>query len=158
MANNSNKNSFTLLELLIVIAIIAILAGTILVVINPSELLKQARDSKRVNDLSQLSNSINYLLTDTSGNLDMDGPNYSNTCQGQSNQTIYLSLIDSTTTCQNLINQGYLASPPTNWHYHCSTSTKIASKANGSGWLPIDFTQVSSLQLSNLPLDPTNQA
>jgi prepilin-type N-terminal cleavage/methylation domain-containing protein len=153
----SSSQSFTLLELLIVIAILAILAATILLVLQPQELLKQARDANRISSLKQLSNSINFALTETGGTLDMDG-SFSNTCKGETNQTIYLSLIDTTTTCQNLINQGYLASPPTNWHYHCPTSTTYQTKTNGLGWLPIDFSQVSSLQISHLPIDPKNQA
>ncbi len=155
--NSSQNQSFTLLEILIVIAIIAILAGTTLVVINPAQLLKKARDSKRVSDLTSLKDSISYAITESNGTLDMDA-NYSNTCKNQANQTIYLSLIDSTTTCQNLINNGTLPQPPTNWHYHCSTSTSIASKTDGTGWLPINFSQFNSLQLLNLPLDPTNNA
>ena len=153
------RSSFTLLELLIVIAIIAILSAVVLVVINPSQLLKQARDSDRINDTTQLAKSINYLLIDTMGSLDMDGPYHSDTCKGETNQTIYTSLIDaSSTTCQTLINEGELASPPSGWTYHCSTSTEVATKTNGLGWLPVNFTQAATLQLARLPLDPKNQS
>ena len=42
---------FTLLELLIVVGIIAILSTAVVLVINPLELLRQARDTNRLNDL-----------------------------------------------------------------------------------------------------------
>ncbi|MFA6494844.1 MAG: type II secretion system protein, partial [Candidatus Paceibacterota bacterium] len=39
--------SFTLIELLIVIGILAILVAAIVITLNPAQLLAQARDSKR---------------------------------------------------------------------------------------------------------------
>lgn len=58
------RKSFTLIELLIVIAILGILAAAVLVAINPGKRMKQATDSKRKNDLSQLVNALNsYLAT-----------------------------------------------------------------------------------------------
>jgi len=44
------KKGFTLLELLIVIGILAILSTTVVLVINPAELLKKARDSQRISE------------------------------------------------------------------------------------------------------------
>ncbi|MFA7202022.1 MAG: type II secretion system protein, partial [Candidatus Paceibacterota bacterium] len=43
-----SKSSFTLIELLIVIGILAILTAAVVLVLNPTELLKQGRDSKRM--------------------------------------------------------------------------------------------------------------
>ncbi len=53
------NKSFTLVELLIVIGILAILTAAVVVVLNPAELLKQARDSKRLQDLSSIDQSLN---------------------------------------------------------------------------------------------------
>ena len=44
------KKGFTLVELLIVIGIVAILATIVVLVINPVELLKESRDSRRLSD------------------------------------------------------------------------------------------------------------
>lgn len=56
-AQNS-KNGFTLIELVVVIAIIAILAGITVAVINPAEYIKQARDSKRVSDIMNVQTAL----------------------------------------------------------------------------------------------------
>lgn len=51
---------FTLIELLIVIGILAVLATLVILVINPNELFKQARDVRRLNDVRTLTSLINY--------------------------------------------------------------------------------------------------
>ncbi|KKQ23022.1 MAG: hypothetical protein US36_C0006G0022 [Candidatus Wolfebacteria bacterium GW2011_GWC1_37_10] len=60
------KKGFTLLELLIVIGILAILATTVTLVLNPAELLKQARDSQRLGDLRSVHAALGmYAATAT---------------------------------------------------------------------------------------------
>lgn len=49
---------FTLIELLIVIGVIGILAGTVLVLINPLEQFKKARDAERKQTLRELANAL----------------------------------------------------------------------------------------------------
>jgi len=44
---NRNKG-FTLIELIVVIAIIGVLAGVLLIAINPAALLAKGRDAKRI--------------------------------------------------------------------------------------------------------------
>lgn len=60
------KKGFTLLELLIVIGILAILSTTMILVINPAEMLRKARDSQRLSDLNTLKKAISLYLTDVS--------------------------------------------------------------------------------------------
>ena len=58
------KKGFTLIELLIVIGIISILATAVVLVLNPAQLLAQARDSTRISDLSSVKSAIGlYLAT-----------------------------------------------------------------------------------------------
>lgn len=52
------RKSFTLIELLIVIAILGILAAAVLVAINPLKRMGQTRDAQRKNDLGQLKNAL----------------------------------------------------------------------------------------------------
>ena len=60
------KKGFTLIELLIVIGILAILATTVVLVLNPAQLLAQARDTQRISDLSTLKSAVAvYLSTAT---------------------------------------------------------------------------------------------
>jgi len=64
------KKGFTLIELLLVIGILAILASVVVLVLNPAEILKQARDSQRISDLNSVKSAIAlYLSTATSPTL-----------------------------------------------------------------------------------------
>lgn len=92
--NFSKKNlvGFTLLELLIVIGILAILSTTIVLVINPAQLLKKARDSQRISDLNTMKTAIAYYVTETSSpSIGVTTQTYSNVvtvaCDGQAAAT-----------------------------------------------------------------------
>ena len=52
------SKSFTLIELLIVIAIIGVLAVTVVMALNPGEAQKKARDAKRKLDLGVIKNAM----------------------------------------------------------------------------------------------------
>ena len=113
--NISSEKSFTLVELLIVIAILAILAAVVIIVLNPSEFLKQARDSRRIDELQTINKTIGQYLADGGTSL------------GSSN-TVYVFIPDSSPTCANL----GLPTLPSGWSYTCSNSDNYR-KIDGSG-------------------------
>jgi len=58
---------FTLIELLVVIGIIAVLAVTLLVAINPAEAQKKARDAQRLKDMATIQAIVEQWLNDNPG-------------------------------------------------------------------------------------------
>src|SRR3989338_11291770 len=63
--NYFSRSSFTLIELLIVLAVLSILSITVILTINPSEFLKQARDSTRLSDMANINSSLNLFVVDS---------------------------------------------------------------------------------------------
>jgi len=59
------KKGFTLLELLIVIAILAILSTVIVFTLDPLETMKKARDVQRISDLNSVKSAIQLFLIET---------------------------------------------------------------------------------------------
>lgn len=63
-AKAKNLIGFTLIELMITIAIIAILSGVLLWLIDPAALLAKGRDAKRLGDLDSLNKAISLALVE----------------------------------------------------------------------------------------------
>ena len=61
------KRGFTLIEVLVVIGIIAILAGVVLVAVNPSRQFKLARDSQRTSNVNAILNAIHQNMAEHRG-------------------------------------------------------------------------------------------
>ncbi len=140
---------FTLIELLIVIGIIAILATVVILTLNPAELLRQARDSNRVSDLSNLQSALSFYLTDVSSPLGANGLGMGNTAY------CYASLPNVTGTgawgdVGNCYRRFGSSTTPTGI---VSTSTRLV---NGTGWIPVNFALISggNSPISILPVDP----
>ncbi len=111
--NLFKTKSFTLIELLIVIAIIAILATTIIIITTPGERLAQTRDATRATHLNSLKTILYTYQIDNSegfellgiGNIAKDICNL-NSLQGE--EECPEDLIDLTP----LVNEGYIATIP----------------------------------------------
>ena len=140
------KKGFTLIELLIVIAIIAVLSTVVILTLNPAELMRQARDSNRVSDMSTLKTAISIYL------VNVPNPSLAIT-YGYS--ACYLSTIGSngTTTARCgvfNINNSYT---------NVTSTADSYRKVDSNGWLPVQFTLINSgAPFGHLPIDPLNNA
>ena len=65
----ARRGGFTLLEILLVVGIIAILAGIVILAINPSKQLGDSRDSQRRSDVLTILNAIYQYSIDNDGDL-----------------------------------------------------------------------------------------
>jgi len=141
----SFRRGFTLVEILVVVGLIAILSTAVLLTLNPLDFLKQGRDSTRLNDLSNLMRTLNYIQAESPQTF-FGNP-----------KTIYISRPDpnltgdATSTCPNM----NLPPIPTDWSYYC-VSPQNLSRIDGKGWIPIDFSNQAIFRLSKLPTDPQN--
>ena len=137
-----STQSFTLVEILVVVALIAVLSVAVIISLNPQEFIKQSRDSTRLSDLQNLNKSLSWFEADTGGTGFMG-----------SSSVIYVSIPDTTSTCANL----GLPTPPSGYSYRCVTAQNL-QKTDGSGWIPVNFNQISfGKTLTKLPIDPINQ-
>ena len=131
---------------MVVVAILSILAVAVILIINPAELFKQARDSTRLSDMANINSSLNLFV--------VDSPDAS---LGTASTT-YISIPDPTATstagtqCQGL----GLSELPSGWTYHCA-ATSTYRNTDGTGWVPVNFQSMSfGSTLGTLPIDPIN--
>jgi len=134
-------SGFTLVELLIVIAILAVLAAAVVIVLNPAELLAQARDGQRSSDMRSIGDATSLFV--------IDNPSAS---LGTTNK-VYISLPDANANCSGVAG---LPTLPTGFTYNCVTAANL-KKIDGTGWVPIDFSTIKGgSPIPFLPTDPSN--
>jgi len=126
---------------MIVIAILAILSAIVIFALNPTELFKKSRDSRRLADMQIISSAISFMESWNVDGLDLG-----------TSTVIYLSLPDTSSTCSSYS----LPTPPSGFSYNCVSNTNLRN-ADSTGWIPIDFTITEGNKyFAALPIDPTN--
>jgi len=139
-----------MVELLVVIAVIAILAVIIIIALNPAELLRQARDSQRIADMSTMKGAISsYIQDQPTGSLGSTTP--SDYC--------YLSVTPN--------GNGVVAPGPAGWSLDSSCLSWFSSatqmvgttsrSTSGTGWVPINFAAMTGgSPIGSESVDPAN--
>lgn len=135
------RSGFTLIELLVIMGILAVLATATALVINPAQLLAQARDSKRLTDIDKVNKALDHYQ------LNLGQP-------VQQTNTVYASLPDVSPTCSSYVGLPQLAS---GWSYSCAPTSSYRN-TDGTGWVPVDFSNITQASFEKLPIDPKNTA
>lgn len=100
-----NKNGFTLVEMILVTAIIGILAGITLNVINIRRVQERARDSRRVADLKRIQTALELYFSDN-----RSYPSSSNVWMFV--QSIHLGAMGDVVGLDQTLMNGYMAEVP----------------------------------------------
>lgn len=147
--NTHAKKGFTLLELLIVIAVIAVLSAVLVIVINPTETLQKSRDSQRISDLATMKSAFGMYLTTTSS--PQIGGVANVNCIGGASPKIYLSVPISTASTTSAVVGAFSGG------FNQSATIASSTVTDGTGWIPVNFNSIiGGTPISNLPIDPIN--
>lgn len=120
-----------MLEVLLVVAIIAILAGIVIIAINPAKQLGDTRNTQRSADVTSILNATWQYMLDTNGNLPPAGSR-----GGQTIGTTATEICSQTaSSCTSLVD---LATLTTNGKYLAAIpkdpNCNVSCNANGTGY------------------------
>jgi prepilin-type N-terminal cleavage/methylation domain-containing protein len=133
------QKGFTLIELIVTIAILAIILTIVVVAINPAEQLSRSRDAKRVADLDSVKTAITLYLAQATTTVVMGSDSGGTGCTDHATKRYYMGRSTTTSTPA-----GFTTSTPT------STQT-----VGASGWMPARMDQTpGGAAIPVLPVDP----
>lgn len=153
--SGGTQDGFTLLELLIVVAIIAILSVALVLVLNPAESLKKSRDAQRISDMNTMKTALGLYLTSTStpylGSATANTACKTTLAAYASGNKVFYSLPTSAGTISDATIDGGSTSIP------APSNVATPALTDGTGWIPVNFdTLTGGSPISNLPIDPVN--
>lgn len=137
---NKKSSGFTLIELLVALTIVAILAVSVYVALNPAQRLKDAKDSRRATDVDTILTAVHQYIVDNKGNATGLGLSATEEQLGTAATGCAISNTNCTVTaaaCKNLSTPlaTYLKSvpfdPDTTLGSAAETGYSIAQDANG---------------------------
>ncbi len=138
------RSGFTIIELILVIAILAVLTVVALLLVNPVQLAAQTRDARRASDINVIDKALQYAAN-------------AGLPDGVAHR-VYVSIPDTSATCDNLrppILSPGLPDLASGWSYICASAANYR-RIDGTGWIPVNFSLLPSLQIPALPIDPVN--
>lgn len=137
------RKGFTLIELLIVIGILAILATTVVLVLNPAQILAETRDTQRISDLGAIQSAIGLYLA-TASPVGLGGPD------GAACPAGGLTVWRASNAAQVADGQPF-STPAT-----AVGGANSGRLTDGNGWVAVDLQQISGgSPLGTLPVDPS---
>lgn len=161
-----SQDGFTLLELLIVIAIIAILSIALVFMLNPAETLKKARDAQRISDLKSVKTALGIMLTASSTpSLDNFGTNICLTStDGAGTNTVstaakisYSAPVVCTATPATIGTDAGGTFSAVSGAWCQSVTAANAGKVDGTGWIPVNLKALTGgTPIASFPVDPVN--
>ena len=121
------KSGFTLLEILLVVAAIGILAGIVILALNPGKQLAETRNAQRQADVNTILNAVYQYAIDNDGTIPSTIPTGTSCSGSTSTQEIC-----HTTTCTGLVDLAVLTDLET-YLVDIPTDPQGAS-TNGAGY------------------------
>jgi len=128
----NKKVGFTLIELIVVLAIIGVLVGILVAVIKPQQIFARLRDTQRQSDLNRLANAIQTYIAEFAQNpsaivltADLGGING---CLPNASATIYYSANTQPPLSINIPS-------PSGFGTFTRATSSTSTKVDGTGWL-----------------------
>lgn len=138
LLRNQNQKGFTLIEILLVVAAIGILAGIVILAINPNKQLGSARDAQRKADVSTILNAVYQYTIDNDGTLPTSITTTSTEicATGVASSTcVSAALIDLSVLT---LNEKYLTSMPVEPQKTNASGTGYMVKKSANGRITVD--------------------
>jgi len=120
MKRQNNQQGFTLLEILLVVAAIAILAGIVILALNPGKQLAETRNAQRAADVNTILNAVYQYSIDNNGSIPA------------SITTTQTEICQTGGTCTGLIDLAVLTTNET--YLVAIPSDPSGATANGAGY------------------------